>query len=309
MKTKILYLLLIVILTALNVSGREFRIIISEWQKNTSYDLATLKSEIATGPEINPEGIYQLFEDTLQKSGNPGDTGYVAPERYKTKIPQSLIIPSLMIIYGLTTMGNHGLYSSLQAREDMMSITKGKGSHIDDFLIIAPYVEFGVLLVMKVDCKNDFVNTSLLILKSQLLMLGILYPIKYLAHEERPYSYQLGVEGVPIKVREESSNAFQSMPSGHTAEAFLAATIVNKEFRYKSPWYGIFAYALATTVGVYRVINDQHWESDVIVGAGIGILSANIVYATHQHRWGRNEVCFAPTYIGNTKGLLFSFRF
>ena len=314
MKTKILYLIITLILSGFNLSAREFQQLISEWENNTSYDIATLKNEISTQAEIQKEisadGIYEMFIDsTVPRSGNPGDTGYVAPERYKTRIPQSLIIPSLMIIYGLTTTGYHGLYSSQQARKDVMSLTNGKGSHIDDFLIISPYIEFGVLLLMKVDCKNDFVNTTLLIVKSQVLMLAILYPMKYIYHEERPYSYQLGVEGVPISVREESSNAFQSMPSGHTAEAFLAATIVNKEFRYKSPWYGIGAYALATTVGIYRVINDQHWESDVLVGAGLGMLSANVVYATHQHRWGRNAVCFTPTFDRNSKGVLFSYSF
>ena len=121
--------------------------------------------------------------------------------------------------------------------------------------------------------------------------------MKYIVGEERPYSYYDGknsfiLNPVPLALRKNSGTAFQSMPSGHSAEAFVAATIVYKEYRYLSPWYGIGAYSLATTVAIYRMVNDQHWESDVFVGAGIGILSANIVYATHQHRWGRKRCLF-----------------
>jgi hypothetical protein len=57
------------------------------------------------------------------------------------------------------------------------------------------------------------------------------------------------------------------------------------------------------------MVNDKHWESDVFVGAGIGMLSTNIVYATHQHRWGRNGVCFSPTYDGKNLCGLLSYQF
>ncbi len=220
------------------------------------------------------------------------DSNYVAPEKYKTRMPQALIIPAALILWGVSTIHNHGLYSSYQAKEDIFSFTKGKGGPIDNYLVLSPYVEFGALLLFQVKCKNDFRNVSLLILKSELLMLALVEPIKLLAHEERP----------------DHSN-FLSMPSGHTAEAFVAATIVNKEYRYKNRWFGAGAYVLATTVAAFRMINDKHWESDVFVGAGIGILSTNIVYATHQHRWGRNEICFTPTFDRYGKGVLMTCRF
>ena len=237
------------------------------------------------------------------------DSNYIAPERFKTRIPQALIIPGILIAYGLTTIRDNGIYSSYQARKDILSLTGGHGSNIDDFLIISPYIEFGALLLFKVQCRNDFVNTSLLIAKSELLMFALTYSLKLIAHQERPYSYQAGLDGVPIDERKTNGSAFQSMPSGHTAEAFVAATIVYREYRYRSPWYGIGANTLATTVGVYRMINDKHWMSDVLVGAGIGMLSVNVVYATHKHRWGRNEICVLPLLDGQSKGLTFSCRF
>src|ERR1035438_7756048 len=38
------------------------------------------------------------------------DTGYVFPKGYKTHLPQALIVPAVLIAYGLTTIQNHGLF-------------------------------------------------------------------------------------------------------------------------------------------------------------------------------------------------------
>lgn len=57
-----------------------------------------------------------------------------------------------------------------------------------------------------------------------------------------------------------------SFPSGHTATAFMTATMLNKEYGYKSPWVGIGAYSVATATGLMRMANNKHWLSDVMVG-------------------------------------------
>ncbi|MDR1331968.1 MAG: phosphatase PAP2 family protein [Tannerella sp.] len=69
-----------------------------------------------------------------------------------------------------------------------------------------------------------------------------------------------------------------SFPSGHTATAFVGAHILYREYRDVSPWICVAGYAVATGTGVLRVLNRKHWISDVITGAGIGILSAEAGY-------------------------------
>ena len=69
-----------------------------------------------------------------------------------------------------------------------------------------------------------------------------------------------------------------SFPSGHTATAFMTATMLTKEYGHHSPWVGVGAYSLATATGLMRVANNKHWLSDVMVGAGIGILSTELGY-------------------------------
>lgn len=61
-----------------------------------------------------------------------------------------------------------------------------------------------------------------------------------------------------------------SFPSGHTATAFMTATMLNKEYGYKSPWIGIGAYTVAAGTGMMRMANNKHWLSDIMVGAGSG---------------------------------------
>ena len=69
-----------------------------------------------------------------------------------------------------------------------------------------------------------------------------------------------------------------SFPSGHTATAFMIATMLSKEYGYLSPWVSVGSYAMATTTGLMRIANNKHWLSDVMVGAGIGIISTEMAY-------------------------------
>ena len=91
----------------------------------------------------------------------------------------------------------------------------------------------------------------------------IVNSIKYSASEMRP-----------------DGSTANSWPSGHTATAFVGATILHKEYGLtRSPWYSIAGYGLATATGVMRVLNNRHWVSDVLSGAGIGILTGELGYA------------------------------
>ncbi len=99
-------------------------------------------------------------------------------------------------------------------------------------------------------------------LASYAVMAAFVNGIKYTASELRP---------------DESTN--NSWPSGHTATAFVGATILHKEYGLtRSPWYSIAGYTVATATGVMRVLNNRHWISDVLSGAGIGILSTELAY-------------------------------
>lgn len=69
-----------------------------------------------------------------------------------------------------------------------------------------------------------------------------------------------------------------SFPSGHTINGFMIATMFAKEYGYISPWLSAGAYSMATSTAIMRMANNRHWIRDVVVGAGIGILSTEIGY-------------------------------
>ena len=87
-----------------------------------------------------------------------------------------------------------------------------------------------------------------------------------------------GIKYTASELRPDGSTR-NSWPSGHTATAFVGATILHKEYGLtRSPWYSIGGYTVATATGVMRVLNNRHWISDVLSGAGIGILSTELAY-------------------------------
>jgi membrane-associated phospholipid phosphatase len=198
---------------------------------------------------------------------------------YKSKIFKATIAPAILIGYGISTIKDNGIYSSYDAREDILRNNPNFNSWVDDALLIAPYVELAIVNLLKVQSNNDFLNTSLLILKAESMFAISVLALKHTTKLERP-----------------NGEDTESMPSAHTAQAFLAATIVNAELRHKSPLYGIGAYGIATTVGAFRMLKNKHWQSDVFVGAGLGILCANVAYLTHRNRWGRKPFAMTPTY-------------
>ena len=98
---------------------------------------------------------------------------------------------------------------------------------------------------------------------SYVIMAGLVNGIKYTAKEMRP-----------------DGSTANSWPSGHTATSFVGATLLHKEYGLtRSPWWSVAGYSVATATGVMRVLNNRHWISDVMSGAGIGILSGELGYA------------------------------
>ena len=238
--------------------------------------------------------------DTTHKYEHPAGVSSTGKKPFfKSKGFRAAIVPAVLIGYGASTIYGSGLYSSYDAKRDIRRAFGTYRSHIDDYLQWAPYLEIPGVLLAGVDSRNDRLNLALVVVKSELIMLGSVYVVKTLSQIQRP----------------DSSNHL-SFPSGHTAQAFLAASIVHAEFRDKSQWYGVGAYALATSVAAFRMINNKHWESDVVAGAGFGILSAHVAYLSHRNRWGRKpggrgigDTSFMPMWspAGGT-GLCFTWR-
>ncbi|CAN5839407.1 hypothetical protein BH23GEM8_BH23GEM8_08880 [soil metagenome] len=115
----------------------------------------------------------------------------------------------------------------------------------------------------------------------------IVYSIKGLAGRARP---RLDVSN-PLDFalgRGISGGAYQSFPSGHTAAAFAAATVLRSAIAEQNPDARIFAgsllYTTASLTGISRIYTNEHWLTDTALGGAIGVFSAHKVLRYHRAR-------------------------
>jgi len=163
-------------------------------------------------------------------------------------------------------------------------------------LVFVPAVEMYIADVAGVKSKNHWFDQTKNLFISNLLTMGITYSLKYAINKTRP-------NGSP-----------HSFPSGHTTFAFTNATVLYNEFYESSPVLAYSGYAVAITTGAFRMINNKHWFSDVLVGAGIGILVTNLVYYFepmknfNPFKKSKNIVVI-PSIDYDSYGFYFSYRF
>jgi len=91
--------------------------------------------------------------------------------------------------------------------------------------------------------------------------------LKYAINRERPYEKYPSIIN-PYDKNEQG----KSFPSGHTSTAFSLAASMSIEYK---KWYVVVpAYTYAAAVGYSRLYLGEHYPTDVLAGAAVGIGSA-----------------------------------
>lgn len=104
----------------------------------------------------------------------------------------------------------------------------------------------------------------------KLVVVVVTEAVKYLINRPRPYITYAGIVH-PY----DNSESGLSFPSAHTSITFNTAATLSIRFH---KWYiTVPAYAWAASVGYSRLYLGEHYPSDVIAGAAIGIGSAYFV--------------------------------
>lgn len=166
----------------------------------------------------------------------------------------SLAVP--VAVVGLAMMpADHAI------RDRVMNDLPGFHTEIDDYIQYAPLIaQLGMSLGgVKGRSKNRW-QVLVTDAMAAAMMAAVINGMKYSINRTRP------------------NGAGQSFPSGHTATAFMGATLLAHEYGHKSVWIPITGYSVATATGVLRILNNKHYVSDVLVGAAIGILTAELAY-------------------------------
>lgn len=174
-------------------------------------------------------------------------------------------VATLMISYGVAAIENDQLKSfNLSIKNEVTEDHPHFNFRLDDYLQNAPAVAVYALNLAGIHGDNKFIDRT--------IILGI----------------TLGIEGIAVgniktwsHVQRPDGGDYRSFPSGHTATAFATAEFLRQEYKDVSPWICIAGYTAALVTGGLRIYNNQHWFSDVVAGAGIGIISTDIAYMVY----------------------------
>lgn len=137
---------------------------------------------------------------------------------------------------------------------------------------------------------RQFGSRSLVYGETFLLSEGLTYLGKTAFGRPRPYAYRPEGERPGRPTEATGAVTFQSMPSGHSSAAWTAVALGLTEhllLRPHASWLeragvGVLGGTLAGATSALRVAAGQHFPSDVIAGAGIGIASGVAVPLAHR---------------------------
>ncbi len=117
------------------------------------------------------------------------------------------------------------------------------------------------------------------------------------------------VNGIKYSVRRlrPDSSTRNSFPSGHTATAFMCATMLHEEYGWRSPWISFASYGVASVTGASRIMNHRHWFTDVFAGAVIGVGSVKLGYLINDAIFKKKNISDAwePLDFDDDKSLLY----
>ncbi|SMO71667.1 phosphatase PAP2 family protein [Solitalea koreensis] len=179
----------------------------------------------------------------------------------KVKLKE-VFIPITFITYGGVALNNNELQQfNIHIRDQIVENHPQFSTKIDNYLQYVPSVAALGLKVGGVQGRNSMKRSAFIYGVSAGIMALAVRTLKSTTHVQRP----------------DSSN-YESFPSGHTATAFMGAEFLHQEYKSVSPWIGISGYAVAAATGAFRMYNNKHWFSDVVAGAGVGMLSTKIAY-------------------------------
>ena len=176
-----------------------------------------------------------------------------------------LVIPSIFIAYGAFSIKKKDKRQEIVVDNYKKLLNKSKQSFLfDDIAQYTPSISVLALNASGLKGKHDFLDVSIIMGTAYLITGATVNIIKNNINIQRP-----------------DATSFNAFPSGHTASAFLGAEMLYQEYKDVSIWYGVSGYTIAVATAYSRVKNKRHWVSDVITGAGIGILSTKLAYILH----------------------------
>ena len=155
-------------------------------------------------------------------------------------------------------------------------------------------VSGGTLLAGLATGDEDLTRTGERLVATMALAAGAVHLTKFVFGRSRPgegegaWSFNPGTPG-------------SSFYSGHATMAFAMATALSEEIDHTAAT--VILYSAASLAGYSRMYDGQHWLSDVVAGAVMGIASAKFVYG----RWTIFGLR-APSFLASPTGVSVAYR-
>jgi Capsule assembly protein Wzi/PAP2 superfamily len=138
----------------------------------------------------------------------------------------------------------------------------------------------GAFILGELSHNDHMRETGLLAAEAAINATAVAYAFKLATERQRPYTGLGEEKGEGEFFSSAPSSTNSSFPSEHSAIAWSIASVVAHE--YPGPLTQLAAYGLATTVTLTRVTSQQHFASDVLVGAALGWYFGHQVYRAHH---------------------------
>jgi membrane-associated phospholipid phosphatase len=155
-------------------------------------------------------------------------------------------------------------------------------------------VSGGTFLAGLATGDEDLTRTGERLVATMALAAGAVNVTKFIFGRSRPYEGEGALSFHP-------GTPGSSFYSGHTTMAFAMATALSEEIDHTAAT--VILYSAASLAGYSRMHDAQHWFSDVVAGAVLGIASAKFVYG----RWTIFGIR-APAFLVSPTGASMGYR-
>lgn len=128
--------------------------------------------------------------------------------------------------------------------------------------------------------------------------------LKMLISRSRPYNNK----GNTSFGNYDFDNDYYSLPSGHTTVAFTISTILAE--RIQNIYATVGLYGLAALTAYQRIYSDNHWFSDTVLGAALGIVISRAVIKLNDsdpYEYSGPDISLIPIRDGFALGINFTF--
>jgi membrane-associated phospholipid phosphatase len=205
--------------------------------------------------------IIQISQDTFAGAGTDSIPG-MSDQKTRYFRPSAIIVPSALLAYGWLKPVIPAIENlDNQIMENVRTNHPDFNTKVDDYLQWVPSASIYAMDAFKVKTKHTFIEHLAIDAGSIIITGGAGFIMRKISGNMEVYN-----------------STGSRFPSGHTANAFRGAEIVFQELKDRHRVLSYSGYLVASAVGILRIYNKEHYLTEVLAGAGLGILSTKLTY-------------------------------